>query len=144
MLEFEPETEEQLLSLLDEGTYDFFIPKAEKHLAKSGNLSIKLTVEVYNNLGVKKVLYCYLSTKYKLLLKHFCDATGHEEAYSSGRVTPEICENMNGRCMVGIEEPEEGSNYNKKNYIKDFLKRDPNHKAPEIKKDEFIDDILPF
>lgn len=145
MLEFEPETEEELANLAEDGDYPFMVVKSEPHVKKeNGNKSIKLTLKFFDNKNKERIVFCYLSVAFKKLLKHFCDATGNEDAYKSGKVSAATCENMSGIFKIGRSIPEEGSNYSPQNVVIDFIKRDPNQKAPEEKKNDFINDDILF
>lgn len=144
MLQFTPETEEELLDLMPDGEYDFYVKESEKYVnQKNGNQSIKLTLGIINHRNIEKLLNCYLSVNYKLLLKHFCDATGLEEHYKKGTLSPEHCKNQSGKCKI-ITEIQEGTNYPPKNVIRDFVKRVPGaqNTAPPV--NDFIDDTIPF
>lgn len=143
MLNFLPLEEEDLLNLLPDGTYDFLVKESVKHRAPSGNLSIKLTLGIYDNKGAERIIFCYLSQNYMLLLKHFCDSVGLDSAYQSGALSPEICVNRSGKCKVITEHPEEGSTYQPKNVVKDFIKAD-NKINMVVTKDDFVDSELPF
>lgn len=141
-MDFEPKEEHELYDLLPEGEYDFYVKGAEKHLSKAGNLSIKLTLAVYNEMAKEYTLSCYLSPKYAKTLKHFCDATGLEEQYKKGSLLPEMCVNMSGRVKVAVREPEPGSNFERQNEVKDFKKGKPG----SVKKpaEEPFNDDIPF
>jgi hypothetical protein len=143
-LEFDPLTEEQLFNLMPAGDYDFYVKGAEKHLSKSGNMSIKLTLAVYDANGKEFTIPCYLTTKYMFLLKHFMDAVGLDREYNQGKLTPEICFNLSGRCRVEVEEPEEGSPFFPKNVIKDFLKGGAKAVQSAPMSEPGLNDDIPF
>jgi hypothetical protein len=140
-MDFTPQSEEDILNLLPDGEYEFLVKASEKHLSKSGNLSTKLTLSVYDAQGRDHTTFCYLSPNFMFLLKHFCDATGLEDAYATGKVTPEMCLNRTGKCKVIIEQPAEGTNFLPKNVVKDFLK--PKF-ADKDSKPDFVDSDISF
>lgn len=122
MLNFSPQSETEILNLIPDGEYDFVVYESVKHLSKSGNISIKLTLNVFDNNKQIHTIFCYLTSNFMFLLKHFCDSVGLEEAYSKGILSPEMCGGKRGRCKVIIEDAQEGTSYPPKNVIKDFLK----------------------
>lgn len=144
MLSFAPLSDDDLLNLMPDGDYNFYVKDAQTHRAQNGNVSIKLTVAVIDNKNMERLIPCYLSTNFMLLLKHFTDAVGIESAYQSGRLTPEMCLKQNGRCKIIREEPKEGTNYPPKNVIKDFIKRNAGQsKSVSPPDSDFINDELP-
>ena len=85
-LNFNPQTEEQVLNLLPDGEYPFYVYDAENWIGKTGKESIKLTLKVIDQNGAERSVFCYLSPNYLFLLKHFCDAVGLQEAYQKGNL----------------------------------------------------------
>ncbi len=148
MLNFLPKSEQDLLELMPDGEYDFLVRAAENYRnPNNGNQSIKLTVEVYDKNGKAKSIFCYLSPNFLILLKHFCDAVGLEYAYQAGTLSAEMCLSQSGRCKVIIKQPKEGTNYQPKNEIKDFIKGDKKPMIPpatDNSKDDGFDNDLPF
>ena len=141
MLSFRPQTEREVLNLLDVGIYDFYVKKAEiAYSKKSGAPMIKLTVAVIGDLGREHVLTDYLMEAMMFKLKHFADAVGLEEEYNQGNLLAAMCEGRSGKLKIIIEEPDPNSQYNPKNVIKDYVKAE----KAEIKKDnDFVDSDIP-
>lgn len=140
---FDPSDDTQLFDLMKEGEYDFLVKDAKAHInQKNGNQSIKLSVQVYNADGSSRIIDCYLSVNYKKLFAHFFSAVGLEDACKSGAITPEICINKSGRCLIGVD-AQEGSKFDPKNVILDFVKASPSQqRSQEI--DPNFDDNIPF
>lgn len=144
MLNFAPQSEQELLNLIPDGEYNYLVKDAVHHRSKSsGNESIKMTLTVYDQHGREHTIYCYLTTNYMFLLKHFTDSCGLESAYENGSLSPEMCKNQVGRCKVIIEQPEEGTNYLPKNIIKDFCKRQMSE-PPKSELNSIDDKDIPF
>ena len=141
---FAPQTEEELLDLMPDGEYEFYVKEANRHInPRNGNTSIKLNLGIIDHHGREKELVCYLSINYIFLLKHFCDATGLEEVYKTGKLDIGHCLKQSGKCVVGREEPAPGTRFRTKNVILDFVKRDAAFQAAPLT-EEFINDPIPF
>ncbi len=145
MLQFPPKSEEEILALLPDGEYDYLVKNAAPHRSQAGNESTKLLIAVYKPDGDSIDITVYLSPNYLLLIKHFCESNGLDQAYLSGKLDTMDCINRTGRCKVIIEQPKEGTNFLPKNVIKDFIKNSSaTPPVAPVENNEFKDDDLPF
>jgi hypothetical protein len=146
MFGFTPLSELECLNLMQPGEYDFSVEKAEPKVSKkTGKDMIMLTLRVYDNLGRERVVIDHLIDSLMYKVKHFCDSVGLEAEYAAGGFLPEICVGRSGKCKIIIDEPEEGSPYQPKNAVKDYIKRTASQIAKEpVKDDGFGDKDIPF
>jgi len=142
---FDPTDEQALFGLLPDGEYDFLVKTANTHTnSRNGNQSIKLSVQVFAKDGSSKIVDCYLSANYKKLFAHFFRAVGLEEQCKRGAINPEMCVDKTGRCLIATDMPEEGSKYDPKNVIVDFVATGNKVATTTEKKDDFGDSDIPF
>lgn len=139
---FDPTNESELFDLIPEGEYDFSVINAKTHTnTKNGNRSIKITIQVFDKNGMAKNIDCYLTPNYKKLFAHFFSCVGLEDACKKGSITPEQCIGKSGICIIGVETPAEGSTYDPKNNIVDFIKTAKTKASPD---NTFDTDTIPF
>ena len=147
-MKFNPLPESEVLNLLPVGEYEFYVKDAEDTVSqKSGAEMIKLTIAVIDKNGNERTVFDYLLESMMYKVKHFADAVGLEAEYEAGGYSAASCKNRSGKCKIIIDQPEEGSPYNPKNAVKDYVKRNPDaepiKREPEKEK-ELFDEDLPF
>jgi hypothetical protein len=141
MLSFRPQTEREVLNLLDAGIYDFYVKKSElAYSQKTRNPMIKLTIAVIGDLGREHVLTDYLMESMMYKMKHFCDAVGLEKEYESGNLLAEMCDGKSGKVKIFIDDPGDNSAFNPKNAVKDYVRA---VKEMPTKDNDFIDSDIP-
>jgi hypothetical protein len=85
-MKFDPKDAE--FPVLPEGDYDALVKDAEDKQSKAGNDMIKLTVQVYH--GSEKYSFdTYLASAFAA--KAFCEATGLQDLFAAGELTPAYC-----------------------------------------------------
>jgi len=145
MLTFKPETEEEILksNLIPEGFYKVYVSQALFHTSQEGKVSIKLILIVYDKEGKERTIFSYLSPNYKRLLKHFCDATGLEQHYLSGKLDPLHCERKSCFIKLEIQKNKKGIFQNS---VEDFLKEIPEQtlSVSSTGNPKDMDDDIPF
>lgn len=138
-LEFEPQTEEQVLNVWPEGEYDYFVKKSEPWVSqKTGKSSIKLTLSLVNDAGEEKTQNVWLSSGFMFLVKHFADSAGEDlvAKYKVGGYNAADCQDRSGRLFLGKED----NNGRPQNVVRDFLKAThPKASSPQ----QPLDDKLP-
>lgn len=85
------------------GNCDFIVKNAIDYTAKSGNKSIKLTIEAADKIGVTKLMDCYLSQNAAFKIKEFCTTTDMIDKFEAGELKPEDCNGKSGECITHIE-----------------------------------------
>lgn len=139
-LNFEPKTEEQLNNLMPDGQYNFHVSKAEDYVAKtSGDEMIKLTLLVWDHNGRERQITDYLTSKAIYKIKHFCDAVGLTEKYSSGNLHASDCEGSDkiGKLLINTQKGQ--GEYGPRNSVKDYVKREAS-----AQQEPFHDDEIAF
>jgi hypothetical protein len=147
-----PRTEEELLNLLPDGEYDFFIKQAEDTLSKQKydsqgqplprNEMIKLTLGILDAQNKEHILFDYLLEAMAFKVKHFAEAVGLEDKYNAGCYMADDCWNKSGRCYVTRQEAKDG--FQAKNNVSDYIRAsDVKPKDASPKADSFSDEI-PF
>lgn len=146
MPSFAPLSELECLNVLPDGKYEFVVEKAENRQSKNGNPMIAITLGVYDDTGAKHTIFDYLVFTKGMMYKvrHFAYAIGIGDKYEAGTIEPEMCLNRSGECMIGTDQPEIGSKYLPKNVVLDYVKKDGLISLDATKKDEFINDAIPF
>jgi len=141
-MKFTPKTEEELNPLLQDGTWDFEVIKAEAKLSKSGNEMIHILVKVWDMNGTSSIVNDYLISSILYKVRHFCYGTGLEQHYENGDLSDVMCVGRTGKCKGKIEKDKTGQ-YPDKNIIVDYLEKADAASKEKNAKDEFDDDI-PF
>lgn len=119
-MEFEPKSEQDLWeeTLLPAGEYDFEVSSAEAKQSKARNDMIELKINVFPaDGGNPRKVKDWLMAKMGFKLRHFCYATGLEQAYEEGTLTDINCQAVSGRLKLGIQD----SDYGKQNSVKDYV-----------------------
>ena len=98
--------------------YDFKVVYAKEKKSKSGNDMIEIIVSVYDKGKIIRV-YDYLLEAMAFKLKHFCETTGLETAYTEGTLTAKMCVGKTGRCKLEIQS---SPGFPDKNIIEDYCK----------------------
>jgi len=147
--------------LLKEGIYDFAVLEAKLAMSQAGNHMIKLKIQIIHegqDFNVFDNLIATTNMTWKT--KHFCDTTGLEEEYLSGKFNQDLALRRRGKCMIGYvgatpKNDGSGGMWKAKNEVLDYLSTESkasNPFAPPVAipatqppvVDEFIDDDLPF
>lgn len=141
-LYFTPQDEEQVLNLMEAGIYNFEVKAAENTTSKKGNPMVKLTVLTWDNAGREHVIFDYIMTAYMKKLKHFCDATGLDSIYNTGKLDANHCVGKTGKFEIGVEKQE---GYQPRNTVLDYVKSEK-ESVPSKSNDEeeFLNDAIPF
>lgn len=137
-MRFTPKSDEELLNLLPDGEYDFFVKHAEDTVSKKGNEMIKITIGILDNNNKEHTLFDYLLESLAFKVKHFAQAIGIEEKYNSGGYDAADCVNKSGRCYITKDEAKDG--FQAKNSVKDYFKGD--EKNPQQNEEKKFDDSL--
>ncbi len=157
----DPKSEEELdiFGLLEDGVYDFEVIKSEDKVSSSGNPMNKVTLKIWEKDGSVRIMSDYLVFSPVAFclrkIKHFCDAVGISDEYTSGKIRSDFM-GLAGKVELKIKPgdliPDDklmgkphGSKYPDKNEVKDYIVKSTNDgmkPLPEVK-DEFNDDI-PF
>lgn len=148
-MKFEYKIDKKESHLLKEGEYDFEVIKSENATSRAGNEMIKLSLLVNDNNGKSYYVYDYLLSSLFFKLKHFCESVGLNKKLETGELDSIDCYRRNGKAKIGIkkgDKKEDGTFYNDKNYVVDYLKPKPNSeiKIPQKPQVSFEDDQLPF
>lgn len=150
---FETMSDEQLetFPLMDDGVYDFEVLKSTRKTSKSGNPMAEVQLHVWDKAGKTNLVFDYLVfSKVPLNIKkvkHFCDATGLQEAYKKGELPEELAK-LCGKVSIGTQEGQPNPNggmYAKRNVVVDYVMTDKGavkHEAA-VDVDPFTDDV-PF
>lgn len=145
MFRFDPFTEQEALNLLQPGDYHFKIKEAELTSSKSsGKEMIKLKLEVMGSDNNIHTITDYLTYSLKYKLIHFCQAVGLEKEFEMGQFSAIECIDKVGKCKIIINQPDPGSQYNPKNSVKDYIKRDSNEPIHSGLPADNLDDSIPF
>ncbi|HLA58580.1 MAG TPA: hypothetical protein VK622_07460 [Puia sp.] len=143
------EEELQTAALLPEGLYDYDVIKSEDKLNKKGTYYTACTLMVWDAEGKERMVFTNMA--FIKLLKHFCDVNNMQNQYQSGTIQAEEFVGKNtGKVYIGIEgeKPKEGGGtYKAKNVVLDYIASPPGSlmkPLPEAKKDDFLNDDLPF
>jgi hypothetical protein len=141
-MRFQAKSDEELLNLLPEGEYDFFVKQAEDTVSKKGNEMIKLTLGILDSNNKEHMLFDYLLESLAFKVKHFAEAVGLEDKYNAGCYVAEDCRNKSGRCYITRQEAKDG--FQAKNNVSDYIRAsDVSPKQNEEKKfDDSLD--IPF
>jgi hypothetical protein len=115
-----PQSELKRNRLMDKGTYDFEVVKAENKTFGTGSNGIALTVAVFGPSGGQKWIDCNLVFVPKAMFQvaDFCATTGLMGHYELGNLDAQDCLGRGGKCRVGIEEKE---GYEPRNKITGFV-----------------------
>ena len=147
-MRFEPKTEAEVqeAGLLEPGTYDFEVVKAEDKVSNSGNDMAELLISIERHDGrsvtVKDFLVAVDSMAYKL--RHFAESVGLLASYERGEMIASQMEGLSGTCKIGIE-PAKGD-YRAKNKVIDYLPQSGTATTGNGSKSkaDLVDDEIPF
>lgn len=155
---FKPESEEDLLDLLEEGEGSFEVIAAERKDSNAGNPMIVLNLKVWDKNGEQKFIkdYLILGDKkfFKRHIRHFCYSCGLEQAYNDGKFNASDCVGKTGNLTIGIQKEgfgKDGKFYKAKNIVIDYINSIEESKI-KVKvnsnltssQDEKFDDEIPF
>lgn len=148
---FNPMSDEELNAiqnrgLLAEGVYPFIVRQIEQHQSKSGNLMLKVTIDVIAAPNDSRKIIDYITTTETMMfkLKHFCESLGIDDGYQRGNIIFSACINRSGKAKIGAQkgaQKEDGSFYPDKNVIKDYIGKTAQSKLEPLPKVDFNDDI---
>lgn len=141
MLNFKPQTEEQINGLLNPGVYSYTVKSAENTHSKASNKPmIKLILQIWDKDGREHIIYDNLLESLAYKLKHFCEGTGLD--YMSGKLDASDCIGKSGTCKIKTE-PAKGD-YPAKNVVQDYLKSQAVVQAQAVQGEAFQDSDIPF
>jgi hypothetical protein len=131
---------------LSSGFGVYLIWEAVRHVAPSGNESLKLSVLVKDEHGGSGFVTDYLSPKATWKIKQFLASCGMESEYKNGELTPELCHRKEGTCRI---ESREGTKwFNIVEYIKPAKKAGEKVALAPVGEpffgEEDMEDDLPF
>jgi hypothetical protein len=125
-MEFNPSdgTPKSGFDLLPDGEYDIEVIEAEERTSQKGNQMIALTLQARHPDGYDSRVWDYLvSTAAAVFkIKMFCEATGLESQFQSGRLTAEECVGRKSRARITIEEGREG--FSDRNSVAEYVASD--------------------
>ncbi len=151
MFEFPPLDEAEAMEnkgfpKLKDGWYDF-----EPGQTPNGNSKTEVVQLIVHENQEYKVWDTFVGVKNMMWkFRHYCETTGLEENYKTGKIEPHLLMRRTGKCYVTTQ-PEKpnpnGGVYKSRNIIEDYLGHtkmsEMMDKAPELgKTDEFINDAL--
>lgn len=130
------------------GKYACSIFECEEQVSKAGNPMFKCNVEIVNNAGHSRKVYCYLIAEGEAAwqLRAASEAFGLLEKYKAGELSPIDFEMLGAMAIVGIQ-PAKGE-YQAKNIIKRFEPME-NQSAPAVRQEkkagiDTLDDDIPW
>lgn len=127
--------------LLPKGQYLAEVIDAEDAVGKnSGKEQIKLSLRIYDSQDRTYFVTDYLLEAMQFKLLHFCEAAGIKEQYEIGSLSAMHC--LGKKVPVDIDVKTDS--FGTKNTVKDYVTKKENDLPLEAKKDEFIDDSIPF
>lgn len=152
MFDYEVFTEEECLNLLPAGNYRAEILElvntrddGSKLVSAKGVPMLKLKLKVMAPQGNKDLFdYILLNKTWAFKFRHAADSIGKIEDYTNKTLKPS--DFLSAMCVVtvGVQDAKDG--YQAKNNIVDYVKLadQQNSVKEEPKKDEFVDDEIPF
>lgn len=129
-MQFEPKTREQAekesqFPVWNAGNYDFEIAKADAQTSKKGNEMIKLTLNVYNDVGESQMVFDYLMPAFPVKLIDACEAMGLMQEYDSGTLEPYKLEGKKGTLRLAIKpkstNKKTGEEYPERNEVNTYI-----------------------
>lgn len=150
-MRFTPKSKEELakldtMSLLQPGVYNFNVTDAVEQQSRNGNDMIKLTLEVYDDLGNTRTVFDYILEAMATKLHSFCCAIGAEHHYRNGTLRQSDCINKSGRLELTVEpgkDKPDGGVYPDRNGVKRYLDKDVSVTKSSPQPADFDDDV-PF
>lgn len=149
-MRFEPLKEEDLISLIPDGTYAFEVLEAQDATSRNGNEMIKLKLGIEYN-GKQRIVFDYLLEVMRFKLIHFCESTNLTHKYDNGTLTASDCEGKKGRVSIITEEQ---PGFAKQNKVSDYIgtkaakavngSKPAGIGAPKVEEDTFQDQDIPF
>lgn len=152
-MRFKPKTQEELdsMNLFKAGIYSFKVTNAQDQTSKSGNEMLKITLEIYDDMGNIHHLFDYLLEAMAHKLHSFCKSVGLLELYKNGALHSNDCIGKCGLVEIGIEKGKEnpqGGFYADKNAVKKYLdeksRQTSTPSTQSSKTESGFDDDLPF
>lgn len=133
--------------LIPKGVYSFEVVNAEEAVSKSGNDMIKITLKIWMENGRERMIDDYLLEALEFKLGHFAETTGLLDQYNNKVLNAMDCIGKTGLVKIIIKSDKSGV-YPDKNSVIDYVIDKPGSLLmpikPEIKKENFISDDLPF
>lgn len=119
------EEEIKALNIMQPGKYNFEVIKAKEKLSKSGNPRLELQLQVWDSHGKIHIVFDSFTDHPKMMykIKHFCEATGLINKYSSNCLEEIDCEGKRGVADIIIQkgQPKDGGFYPDRNAIRDYI-----------------------
>ena len=159
-MKFAPRTKDEIdaMSLLKPGIYHFSVANAEDAVSKSGNEMIKITLDVYDELGNTRQITDFLLEAMASKLFSFCQATNMTRYYQEGALKASDCLQASAYVEIGIQkgrDKPEGGTYSDRNEAKRYLSKEEaqqkmrptDNKLPATSQEPtpgLIDDDIPF
>lgn len=116
-MRFTPATEEQQerrsFEPFPAGEYDYEVDAAEETQSKAGNAMIKLTLNVFNQDGAKRVVFDYLLETAAWKIKQFAASCGLLTKYETGLIEAYEMVGKTGRLKLRVESSEQYGDQNK-------------------------------
>ena len=141
-----PRTEEEtaMAGLLEAGTYDAEVIKAQETTSKAGNEMLALDLRIFGKNGAgDRIVYDYLldTESMAFKLRHFCDSAGILHLYEAGAVE---ADKLIGKTVKAVIEVRKQKDFPPKNAVKDYLTHAQIENGGKAAKDAEPDDDLPF
>jgi hypothetical protein len=148
-MRFQPKSESEIqsMNLLQDGVYPFEVVEAHDRISKSGNDMIELKLKLWDSEGHERIIFDYLLEKMAYKLRHFAEISGLLDKYESGEINYLDCLHKTGNVEITIQKGQqknEGGYYPDKNSVKDYVKKGNGLLISAPKKDDFLDDEIPF
>lgn len=149
-MNFKPKSDADLSTgnLLPKGEYDFEVIGAVDKVSKANNEMIELKLLIYIDGTPARQVFDYLMESVAYKLKHFCYAVGLADKYDSGTITAFDCNNVSGRCKIGVKQDKTGQ-YPPNNNVTDYVVVEGNTQSAkkvqhERAGDQLTEEDLPF
>lgn len=152
-MRFDTTVEELGAYLLTPGEATFLVEDAvDDESKKDKTEQIKMNVLLTDAHGKSTKQYVYLSPKYIVFIKDFCEAAGISEVFEEGSLIAAQCVGKSGRCVIAVEKGKQKPNsfefYSDKMAIKKFISRNAKVSASNVPaahtEAPFLDDDVPF
>lgn len=124
-MNFTPKTEDELVTKL-EGTFDATVEGATDKTSKAGNDMIELCLAVYDQDGIKRIVWDYVLEAMPHKLRHFCVAAGLVDLYETGTLMAQDCVGKNVLVKIKMKAQE---GFPPKPNVEDYLLRDGQEKT---------------
>lgn len=112
---------------LPDGEYDFQVKTATAKTSAKGNEMLELVLIVWDQDGKQRQVWDYLTATIEMehRIRHFCRATGLDEIYNTGNVSPADVAGASGRVILKTQDARTdratGKTYEARNVVRDYV-----------------------